>query len=162
MMLGDSNLGRRCGVSRMASGRLCPTSTPWAFQNIGDLEALSEGSEDVASWFPNRSSDLAIFRYGSPERYSWIGTDHSVLRSAAIQWNETAGDIPEREEVLNPCWCDWEVEKDGMMTTCGAEFHAASALSAHRRAVRKCMPLVPSLVITNQCPWCLSSFATRI
>eukprot|EP00959_Pyramimonas_sp_CCMP1952_P387553 8122029-Pyramimonas_sp.AAC.1 len=62
-------------------------------------------------------------------------------------------------EVAAQFWCDWGTAAAGHAR--GAQFIVAAALTGRRSSARNCRPLIPSPVISKQCPWSLSSFASQ-
>eukprot|EP00959_Pyramimonas_sp_CCMP1952_P370843 7766712-Pyramimonas_sp.AAC.1 len=50
---------------------------------------------------------------------------------------------------------------EGTALVCGKRFTTIQALLGHRREYHNIRPVVASLVATNQCPWCLSTFADK-
>eukprot|EP00959_Pyramimonas_sp_CCMP1952_P234917 4908446-Pyramimonas_sp.AAC.1 len=166
---GTSAMERAAGVSRLLPRDwIGPCSTPMAIQFRNDLDALAEADENMRSWYAHRTSDLAILTPGTAEWQQWVCVDTSILRSAAQRGSGDEGERAleeeeeEEEKLARPYWCDHAcVDDQGHETICGKRFATAQALQAHKRGAHNIRTLLTQLVVTNQCPWCLSTFLNR-
>ena len=167
-VLGTTQGERKKGITRLQEDKwICDErSTPMALQLREDLEMLSEVCADMTAWYTQRTSDLDMFTPGTDDWRQWTSLDTSVLRSflgSQPLAEATAEGMEQVEVILRPFCCDFKSvdSEGGQCRVCAERFTSMAALKAHRREKHRITPLVSSLVISNQCPWCLSTFATR-
>eukprot|EP00959_Pyramimonas_sp_CCMP1952_P153557 3213042-Pyramimonas_sp.AAC.1 len=143
-------------------------STPWAVQFREDMDELAQVDESMSVWFNARSSDLDIFIPGTEAHDRWSLVDPHILgntkkrRKVGPEGQVEEEDMVDEEvalgELEKPYWCD---HQEGGGGTCGKRFSSISALKGHVREARNIRDALSNIVITNQCPWCLSGFSTR-
>lgn len=162
-IFGTLRLDRHAGVEHMGPAReLVERSTPWADLMGKDFARLAEleGS-------PRCVADLAV----NPLRYFLEGelrSEVEVLDLSEFRSREWTLNVapPGYEDV-----CDMDsglgaVEEDMLIFECPhpeclARFSSYMRLSTHYRFAHRKRHPVEGLVLTNQCPWCMSTFSSR-
>eukprot|EP00959_Pyramimonas_sp_CCMP1952_P193193 4039987-Pyramimonas_sp.AAC.1 len=78
------------------------------------MDALAEVAEEMKAWYDKRSSDFEIFCPGTQAWHQWTSMDVTVIRSAALAWDQGKEDeeLKGDEEVTKPFWCDCVVTDD--------------------------------------------------
>ena len=146
-------------------------ANPWALQLERDLEEFSklEGWCELLAEARTSSGGISIkklFECGFAERF--CSSDAGQLRQAELS-----------REVPPPCWDREEYERqqdqqegpasgeavgrheEHSCFDCGATFASLRACRAHSRKLHGHRKLIHMCTLSNQCPWCSSTFASK-
>lgn len=155
------------GVERLsARGQLVEASTPWARQLAEDFRTISEHDAAI-EWYEVMKGDLlACFREGEC-RDMFLMIDVGILRAAEftvaipmVAYPDGAGHELEEPNFCyeNPMYCDRLADSGEV---CGKVFGSYRSLALHVRRHHREVSRIDSLVITNQCPFCMSTFSSQ-
>ena len=135
-----------------------------ARQLADDLLKVSQLSEEVGTWYEQRTSDVAIFTPGCWERVRFLEFLVEELRGAKMaycfpeseqeQTKEIDGRLVELEE---PFVCD-ENEGD---EKCNERLPNYRQMMVHKTRKSRVRTVFGLLTGTNECQWCRSRFVDR-
>jgi len=144
-------------------GRLDERANPWAKLWMSDVMSL-QGLDEGDSLLEAMGGDIRRLFQDDDCRDMFMNIDMRQIR--ARYW---ARSVPpqgqhqvssesslEEEPVAFTC-----TEKEGGVE-CGAGFMTFRALRTHMRFHHGTRCILYSLTVTNQCPWCMSTFANRL
>ena len=146
------------GISRLQDGKINKDSaTPWAVQMQTDLLVLGTVLE-AEDWCQRVVADIReIFRDGWVRDDFLHHMDVAILRAAS--WGHRPAHGTTNLEDGEPQHKCLFVDESGR--GCDCRFFTHKGMLAHVRRSRKFVDRTTSLVLTNQCPFCMSSFVNR-
>ena len=153
-----------------AEGKLTEHASVYAKQFVADIDKAAEIVEDIKCFWEQNVKTLFTDEYESEK---FMAVDFKVIRAS---FNASKVPPPGISEYINES-DDEEAEqiklykcrlKNELGTECGIMFSTKRALATHARFATEeggehgVLSKINDAVITNQCPYCLSTFASRL
>lgn len=150
---------------RLENGEVCASSTPWAKQFQGDFDEVAKRSEVFERWVDHRHP-LRLFTDG---REMFLAIDCVEIRAASFTrvvpppgWEGETGvsePLPQAGDVDHSEYeCDYIGESG---RRCESVFSSYMAMCTHRRTSHWVRSVPHRLAVTNCCPFCMTTFASR-
>lgn len=150
---------------------LSESANPWAKRVFSDFERLRM-SDDHAWMVEDVQGDFVRLLRARHLAEAFADADLSVLRARlwGCRQPPPGADVEDRDP---PAACSVELDADGVQTSfvceeveatgvqCGRVFSSMAGLHAHRRFGHRLQRQVALLTLSNQCPWCMTTFASR-
>ena len=155
--------------SMLDDGTLLDTANRWALRFQEDMEKLTD-IEDGDYLMKNIQGKVGRIFIDEGAREDFINIDMKQMRRKYLSMQVAPGaeykdSVPTSsdDDEEKPFVCGWEYDDDEnfLERTCNAAFSSKASLLKHRRRTHGQRLILHSIVVTNQCPVCNSSFSTR-
>ena len=163
---GTTRFDKQAGRERMApNGCLGPHPTPLAVQMLADFEAIAKTSERAEMWWEDAEGRVVECFTQQSLIDDFCLMDPAVLRSEGwqVEWAEVAGsESGSSEASCQPAFGEimcTEIGSDNL--PCLACFSTRRGFLSHVRKLHGARNRLAQMVVTNQCPYCLSTFLNR-